>query len=99
MPWIRVGECNQCGDCCDPATLKKRLKNYLDAGMSFEVIGGMELRHGGVCPHFKRDSRGKGWCSIYPTRPQMCRIFPKSPLDILVLPRCGYRFIWVPPRL
>jgi len=91
---------NRCGDCCDPATLGERLKNYLEAGTSFQVIDGFELWDMGVCSHFKRDlgPGGKGGCSIYPTRPHVCRIFPNGPLDTVALPRCGYRFIWVPFR-
>ena len=85
---LRVGECNQCGSCCDPATIPERLEVYARAGFA-----ALLPTNGEPCPHF-RYRGGKGVCGIYPQRPDVCRIFPRIPEDIEALP-CGYRFIWV----
>jgi hypothetical protein len=47
------------------------------------------------CPHWDRDSR---LCTVYESRPRVCRMFPITPSDLrdrdLVLPQiaCGFQF-------
>lgn len=47
------------------------------------------------CPHWDRDSR---LCTVYESRPRVCRMFPITPADLrdrdLVLPQtvCGFHF-------
>jgi len=85
---IRLGKCNQCGKCCDPATVPERLAVYARAGLK------ALLQHSGKpCPHFHYQD-GHGVCDIYPLRPYVCRVFPTIPEDIEALPGCGYAFIW-----
>lgn len=86
---IRMGECNQCGRCCDPATIPERLAVYARAGLA-----ALSSTSGEPCPYFYYLD-GKGVCEIYPERPDVCRIFPRIPEDIEALPECSYRFIWV----
>ena len=83
--WIRLGQCNKCGRCCDPATWPKRAAIYRALGIPFM------LNPQFPCPYFM-DFGSKGFCAIYEQRPQMCRDFPLQPADILGLPECGYRF-------
>lgn len=84
---LRVGECNQCGKCCDPSTLPQRMDVYQRRGI-------VALVKAEPCPHFYYED-SKGVCEIYPDRPEMCRVFPMMPADIEALPECGYRFIWL----
>ena len=79
---IRVGECNQCGKCCDPPT-PERIEAY--RGWDYMV------QHPEGCP-FGMRVNGKIGCGNYDNRPQMCKDFPQHPLDIVVLPECGYSF-------
>jgi len=83
---VRLGECNRCGKCCDPATLPRRMEVYRRYGLAV-------LIHTEPCPHFHYD--GRGVCDIYKERPAMCRAFPRRPADIEGLPECSYRFIWI----
>jgi Fe-S-cluster containining protein len=88
MPWVRIGKCNRCGDCCRPETLPERIKAYLRWNMPFILP-----TNGEPCPFFKDGEPAT--CLIYENRPLSCRLFPRHPADIEALPRCGYRFIWV----
>jgi len=94
VEWARLGKCNQCGDCCDPALVGPRLKAYMDAGYMPHMV---ESHLGaGRCPHFTRDAQGGGLCAVYPFRPDYCKAFPTHPMDIAALPRCGYTFLPLP---
>jgi Fe-S-cluster containining protein len=86
VPWVREGECCGCGDCCRPETIPARTKAYIEAEIPFMVV------NQGNCPDFDPET---GKCLIYEDRPQECRDFPTSPVDIAALPRCTYRFVWV----
>lgn len=83
--FIRLGECNRCGKCCDPATMAKRMTVYRALGVP------VLLNPRYPCPHFSYVD-GWGRCAIYDRRPQMCRDFPRIPEDVLGLPECGYWF-------
>jgi len=84
---VRVGECNRCGKCCDPTTIPARMEVYRRYRLAVLV-------HTEPCRHFHYED-GKGVCSIYEKRAEMCRVFPRIPADIEALPECSYRFIWV----
>ena len=83
--YIREGECNQCGKCCETPT-PERLKAYADAGreVTTQYVDG--------CPFEARTADGRIYCTDYKHRNQMCKDFPSSPVDIITLPNCGFRF-------
>jgi len=82
---IRKGRCNKCGDCCRHETLPARIQAYEKAGIPYKIINVN-------CGCFDTET---GLCKNYKNRPSDCRDFPLRPVDILVLPRCGYFFIAV----
>lgn len=82
---MRTGECNQCGDCCLPPS-EERLAAYRKAG----VIPDKQHIYG-CADSVSVD--GKITCTDYDNRPKMCRDFPLSPLDIVALPNCSYKFV------
>lgn len=84
MRYIRIGECNRCGECCEAPT-KERIEAYHRAGFTCRV------QHESGCP-FEEYREGKIFCTNYEDRPKMCRDFPTSPVDIETLPNCSYRF-------
>jgi Fe-S-cluster containining protein len=43
------------------------------------------------CVHY--DELAEKHCTIYATRPRWCREFPRSPMDIVGKPHCGFRFV------
>lgn len=97
MPWIREGECIQCGDCCnsgDPfeGTMEK------DLDLMAEVSG--------ACPLLKFHS-GKGWCKvrtgevskddhwwIKQYHESACSLWPSVPEHVATYPNCSYSFRW-----
>jgi len=83
---LRIGECRQCGKCCDPLTIPARVEVYKRHKIMFSLWE--------PCRHFEYRN-GKGLCKIYDSRPERCRAFPILPADIEALPECGYRFIYV----
>lgn len=85
VKWIRMGECNRCGDCCRPDLLQARIKAYEEAGMPYKLVNKN-------CEKFDPET---GLCNNYENRPEMCKIFPLHQTDIVALPRCGYYFILV----
>ena len=38
MKIVRMGECNSCGDCCRPETLKARIEAYRKAGITYDLV-------------------------------------------------------------
>ena len=47
------------------------------------------------CPFAGRDASGLATCAVYQWRPESCRVFPASAIDLRELPpgtRCGYAF-------
>ncbi len=83
--YIREGECLKCGLCCEHPT-PERLQVYADAG--YEV----RIQYEDGCPFEARGEDGRITCTDYEHRNQMCRDFPRFPVDIITLPNCGFRF-------
>lgn len=85
MPWIRQGQCLQCGQCC-------RLINLLNASANKNTkVSDKRV----VCIHLKENKDGGAICSIFGTdrRPLACSLHPSSPQS-LTSDSCGYYFIW-----
>lgn len=76
--------CKKCGGfCC----------NYFfvwvgdeDAPKEFQKFRGRKIQRYGdtlsviqpdPCPFAKKEEDGNGWCTVYETRPEVCRIFPQ----------------------
>ncbi len=76
---MRSGDCKKCGKCCEIPT-EERIEAYVRAGISFQS------QYLSGCPYWVN-----GLCSDYEHRPQMCKDFPRSPVDIETLD-CGYYF-------
>jgi len=43
------------------------------------------------CIHYDTDKERH--CTIYKNRPQECRDFPRSPMELVNKPSCGYWFV------
>lgn len=85
----RVGDCSRfCGRCCSVARWrahplwKERLEPF------FAELGENER---GDCAKLEWKN-GQAVCSIYDTRPAICRDFPNHPLSIQTIPECSYTF-------
>jgi len=65
----RVGECQDCGDCCIL---------YVDGNYKRCIFYNLKVdKH----------------CTAYDARPQVCRDFPRAPIDVQDKPICGFRFL------
>jgi Fe-S-cluster containining protein len=94
MPeWVRKGECNDCGWCCENVGRFEITAPPMDIEY-LKVRGFRHTEHGytlagdfcSPCPaHI--DNR----CSIYEDRPQTCKDFPEEPNRIVDTP-CSYWF-------
>lgn len=85
----RTGTCNRfCGRCCSVARWrthplwKERLAPF------FAELGENAQ---GDCAKLVWQN-GQAVCSIYETRPAICRDFPNHPLSVSVIPECTYHF-------
>src|SRR4026207_2481344 len=96
--WIRHGECNGCGACCQvlahPVTLRLTLPPieaaYLVArGITQDADGTAGVTGALVapCPQLTAETR----CGIQATKPQYCQDFPMAPEQITAFP-CSYWF-------
>jgi len=82
---IREGYCCGCGDCCDPKFTEAREQAYRDAGVAFLKVN-CDGEDG--CSKWNPETRK---CMDYENRPETCRVFPWSPLDLVALPNCKVR--------
>ena len=73
---IRVGECNQCGACCDNERARAVMNRLSASGIPYTVAPHFPCYHS----HFED---GKCVCEIYNHRPQFCRGFPFSEDDLI----------------
>lgn len=103
-PWVRHGECNQCGDCCRQATnclsilipVKDEAYGRIRFGApQAQFVGKVPdpvfLVRGPIllpCPEQVGDQ-----CRLHETKPQYCKDTPCAPEDIEGLPRCSYWFV------
>lgn len=78
----RVGECNNCGVCC-------QLWRHPNASKDSPFYA--EKAHYGFCDHYNPDATA-GHCRIWNKRNQVCREFPRGPMDVLNKPQCSYMF-------
>jgi Fe-S-cluster containining protein len=98
----RALACNRCGACCednplphspeeldriiaDPAVDPDRRAFAAGLVPVRRVAGGWQYR----CRHFRRDSEGLGLCTIYDSRPNVCRDFPQSGI-VRRWPQCSW---------
>jgi hypothetical protein len=79
---IRVGECNNCGICCQIFKRPEAPKNspYYAETPRYEY-----------CAHYLPNGM-YGHCGIYTKRSKECREYPRGPMDILNKPECSYQF-------
>jgi Fe-S-cluster containining protein len=88
----RHGTCNRfCGGCCNLAhwqahPLYETVKTVLES----DPFTGMN--EFGECNHLRWEM-GRAICSIYETRPEICRDFPNHPFSIATIPTCRYQFV------
>lgn len=85
MAWVRSGECTKCGKCCESPT-PERIEAYRKVGYECKT------QHLSGCPSEARTEDGRIYCTDYYNRPEMCRDFPLSPVDIETIPECSYYF-------
>lgn len=78
----RIGQCNQCGDCCRKETIPARVEAYKTAKVDFKLVNV-------DCNKFDPTT---GKCLDYQNRPEACRKFPLLIADITALPNCSYHF-------
>ena len=86
-----IGSCNRfCGQCCSLAHWAQYYPQVAETLLQQPPFIGMNEY--GECLHLRWD-QGKAVCSIYDTRPEICRVFPNHPLSIATLPSCTIRFV------
>ena len=44
------------------------------------------------CPAYVENGHGSH-CRIYEKLPEVCRVSPKTPRDVFVVPKCGFQFV------
>lgn len=106
MPYIRHGECNHCGWCCQ-FTGQSTVKVENARGLSdpdyykargfaivqregLSILAEAKVSHHLPCPQHVNER-----CSIYAERPSTCKDFPVSPEQIKHVPQCGYHFEYI----
>ena len=92
MTFERHGECLMCGACCHLPISQPwawmQLERTADPGMRFKMLEHHSLLYQDTCSELQEDGR----CGVYTNRPQPCRDAPRNPMDIELLPDCGYWF-------
>lgn len=88
----RVGTCNPfCGACCSVARWKHHPLYEEQLKPMFNAPPFIGENAQGDCAHLVWKN-GKAACSIYETRPEICRVFPNHPLSVEILPECTLAF-------
>jgi len=85
MGMIRVGECSQCGACCDNFRALELVREAARKGIP-TIMGS----HFPCYQSYMED--GKCVCKIYNMRPPMCKEFPWCEENLIDFPECTYRF-------
>lgn len=99
-PYIRIGECNQCGNCCrniysvDTYTEKEfKLMQFFYPPYRRFYIKGKDEQGNFIfaCKYIQDD----GKCSVYNKRPNFCKTYPIQKYNrSLSLPDgCSYKFV------
>jgi len=101
MAWVREGECNHCGWCCEQTgqmhatvalTSKSDVTYYRVRGFQIHHEEGVPVQARALvdvrllCPEHEGER-----CRSYEQRPQTCRDFPSHPAQIQHTP-CSYTF-------
>ena len=86
-PWVRAGECSNCGHCCEnlgrfAITLTNHDLEYIKMRGGPVVEGDFHA----PCPQHVNNQ-----CKVYSTRPRTCSDFPSTPNEIIRTP-CSYWF-------
>lgn len=85
----RTGNCNRwCGRCCSVTRWKQHPDYAVLVKPLFDQLGENER---GDCLNVNWVN-GMAVCSIYETRPEVCRVFPNHPLSIEIIPECTFQF-------
>lgn len=95
---VRMGECNNCGWCCQFNGVHRNVVEIETADLSFfKLRGGVETPNGNIlylaheflpCSAHNKECNK---CKIYENRPQTCQEFPQIPEQIEGTP-CSYWF-------
>lgn len=85
--WVRAGECNNCGWCCD--NLGRFQLTMTTPDIEFIKVRGGPLIQGDF--HAPCQYHIENRCAIYDTRPRTCSDFPSEPNEIIRIP-CSYWF-------
>ena len=86
---VRQGSCNRfCGVCCSVTRWKQHPLWGEKIKPLFDELGENDR---GDCAKLVWKN-GMATCSIYETRPQVCRDFPNHPLSIEIIPECAFTF-------
>lgn len=103
MSYIRKGDCNGCGWCCQfeavhRCTATSPSGKLSESDQRFYLLRGARVSAGGEIAQYLmhayvpceayEEARG---CSIYETRPDICRDFPSSPEQVEGSP-CSFWF-------
>ena len=106
-PWIRKGECNSCGMCCQylgrdiPLTITPPVRQDGEVDLEYIAVRGYQLDEKpgwatrnihAFAPCSVHDNENKR-CTVYDQRPETCRNFPAHPAQIEQTP-CSYWFEW-----
>lgn len=80
--FVRIGQCLNCGRCCNMRTLLPGVKEVAN------LLG----ERSGDCPHLCRGTK-TALCNQYRTRPPFCAAYPAEHADLIE--GCGFSFVEV----
>lgn len=99
--WIRSGECNHCGHCCqtiarealvrEDGQVNRDREYYVARGFRQATVDGRRqwVLFGWVAAPCPQHVEGR--CAMQASKPRTCREFPLVPLDVVGTP-CSYWF-------
>ena len=93
---IKNGSCRRCGQCCDKSKAQPMywvlMKETDDPDVRIinSTKGPKECPR--LCDSLILDEERCAKCTIYDTRPPICRDFPRHPKDLMEIDNCGYYF-------
>jgi len=87
----RVGQCLQCGKCCQVYYNYKNMNLIGKIKLRIQAMReGVKWDINAKCANLKKWKAGKYNCKIYFNRPNHCRIYPVFPGELIE--GCGYSF-------